>query len=947
MLGNIVACDLETTGLNAVSDKIVEIGLVRAVDGKIQEKYHCLLNPGRPLPLKIKRLTGLEDSDLADCRPLAEVLPEVLEFIGDSPVVGHNINFDLGFLSAAAGRPISNQPIDTLELARLAIPAAPDYRLESLCETFSIGVAARHRALEDAEAACLLLFSLMERIRSLDLNLIIPLNRLLARARSPWSTFTAGLIREYLANFPDQKINPYPYAVFSDIPDLAFRRGESDVVREKSPLDPGRVQSFFSKGGPLEKIIPGYEHRPQQQDMATKIVSALNEEKYLLMEAGTGVGKSMAYLLPLVLWSLGCGERAVVSTHTINLQDQLWQKDVPLLAKAIGTPFKAALVKGRSNYICLRRWFSTVDSELFPEEAAFYARVLTWLAFTKTGDKNEIHMYPGDNDYWQAVCGDADSCLGGRCRYQRHCFMQRARRKAEEANLIIVNHSLLFTDVQAENRVLPAYGPLVIDEAHHLEDVATSQLGTHVAQGNVNSWLGMLGKTLARLKEKVPPADSARWSSAVKDMQEMRLEIAEAARLFFFVLGEFAIYYRAGDDKEYNRLTLRLPPEGEGWQEVTARSVSLLEVMRQFIGEAAKLVELLENRAITDEAWAGPARDLAQMLQAGQTIAGDLEFIIKCSGENFVYWVEAEINAEGSSKHTTLYAAPVDVGSLLHDTFFKNQNKVVLTSATLSVNGDFEHYKERTGLSYLLEGELLEASYDSPFMYDHQALLCINRELPVPGAVPAESYIDQLARAISRLVSANRGRTLVLFTSHRTLRETYRLLKSQLEEEDICILGHGIDGGRTRILEEFKNTERSVLLGASSFWEGVDVPGDALTCVVIVKLPFWSPSVPVIEARLEHLARRERDGFKDFSVPQAVIRFKQGFGRLIRTASDRGIVVIMDRRILDKKYGRSFLNSLPVKSHVRGDTDFIARKITEWSSVRVEQSMYWQTLEKR
>ncbi|MHB8986567.1 MAG: helicase C-terminal domain-containing protein [Eubacteriales bacterium] len=946
MLGNFIACDLETTGLNPVSDKIIEIGLVRAVDGKIKEKFHRLVNPGLPLPVKIKRLTGLDDSDLKECRPLGEFLPEVLEFIGDSPVVGHNIKFDLSFLSAAAGRTLSNQPVDTLELARLVVSAAREYRLDSLCEMFKIGVSVRHRALEDAEAACQLFFALAERLRSLDFNLIIPLNRLLALAHSPWADFTAGLIRENLASFPDQKLNPYPYAVFSEHPDAPFRKVDAEVVREAHPLDPEQVRDFFGCGGPLEKVIQGYEHRPQQQAMAAKIASALNGEKYLLMEAGTGVGKSMAYLLPLVLWSSSCGERSVVSTHTINLQDQLWQKDVPLLAKATDTPFKAALVKGRSNYICLRRWFSTVDSNLFPEEAAFYARVLTWLAFTKTGDKNEINMYPGDNDHWQAVCGDADSCLGGRCRYQRHCFIQRARRKAEEASLIIVNHSLLFTDVQAEKRVLPAYGPLVIDEAHHLEDVATSQLGAHVAQGNVNRWLSTLGKTLARLKDKAPPSDGARWSAVLKGIMEMRLEIVETARLFFYVLGEFVLCNRTGDDKEYTRLTLRLPPGDEGWEEVAARSCVFLDIMRSFFDETAKLVEMLELWAITDEVWAGPARDLTQVLQEGRVIAGDFEFIINCSAENYVYWVEAEVSAEGSSKHTKLFAAPVDVGSLLYENFFKNQNKVVLTSATLSVNGDFGHYKERSGLCYLPEGELLEASYDSPFRYDDQALLCINREIPAPWAVPAEDYLDQLSRAISSLVSANRGRTLVLFTSHKTLRETYRRLKSPLEEEDIYILGHGIDGGRTRILEEFKRTERSVLLGASSFWEGVDVPGDSLTCVVIVKLPFWSPSVPVIEARLEHLARRERDGFRDFSVPQAVIRFKQGFGRLIRTASDRGIVVIMDRRIMDKKYGRYFLNSLPVKSHIRGDTNFIARKITEWAESGEEHSMSWQVRDK-
>jgi ATP-dependent DNA helicase DinG len=303
--------------------------------------------------------------------------------------------------------------------------------------------------------------------------------------------------------------------------------------------------------------------------------------------------------------------------------------------------------------------------------------------------------------------------------------------------------------------------------------------------------------------------------------------------------------------------------------------------------------------------------------------------------------VETDINAEGSAGHTTLLAAPIDVGSLLYENFFKNKVPVILTSATLSVGDSFQHYKERTGLHCLPDGQLLETRLESPFAYEKQALLCINRELPAPGMAAPADYLDRLAQVIHRLISANKGRSLILFTSHRTLREVYRRLKPGLEEEDICILGHGIDGGRSRILEEFKTTVRSVLLGSSSFWEGVDVPGEALTCVVIVKLPFWSPSVPVIEARLDDLAGKNRDGFREFSVPQAIIRFKQGFGRLIRTGTDRGAVVILDRRILEKRYGRFFLSSLPLKSHIRGDTDMIAKKISEWMENRGEMGPVW------
>ena len=930
MLNQFVACDLETTGLDPNTDKIVEIGLVKTENGKTIERFSALVNPGRALPVRIKRLTGLRDADLVSCPPLAEVLPDALKFIGDNPVVGHNIGFDLRFLSAAAGCAIPNEAYDTLELARLVLPGAAGYRLESLCRLLDLEIP-RHRALKDAEAAAAVFQVLSGRLRALDLGLLIELNRLLTQARSSLAPLLNSLVREGLSRFSDQKIKSHNLAVFADSRETETRRAPAVAEPPAAHLDPEQVRTFFSQDGPLAGTISGYEQRPQQSDMAAKIAQSLNEQKYLLLEAGTGVGKSMAYLLPLVLWCAASGQRAVVSTHTINLQEQLWKKDVPLLARASGVPFQAALVKGRSNYLCLRRWFAAVAGEHFPEEAAFLARVFSWLTVTKTGEKSELTMAPKDFDYWQTICGDADSCLGGICRYQKHCFINRARRKAEDSDLIIVNHSLLFTDVRAENRVLPPYGPLVIDEAHHLEDAATAHLGRQVAQGVMHTFFAAMGKILARLKEQAPPSEGKKWFAAINGAQEMRLEAAEASRLFFFLLGEFVRCRQSGDDGGSGRVTLRLPRTGEDWQEVADRSAMLAGQINSLAEETKKIIAMIELWTIADEGWAGRARDLDQTIQSGLALAGDLELIMNCSGDNFVYWVETDLNAEGSAGHTTLLTAPIDVGSLLYENFFKNKVPVILTSATLSVGDSFQHYKDRTGLHYLPDGLLLETRYDSPFAYENQALLCISRDLPAPGLAAPDDYLGQLARIIHRLVSANKGRSLVLFTSHRTLREIYRQLKPELEEEDICILGHGIDGGRSKILEEFKSTARSVLFGSSSFWEGVDVPGEALTCVIIVKLPFWAPSIPVIEARLEDLARKKRDGFKEFSVPQAVIRFKQGFGRLIRTGADRGAVVILDRRIIDKRYGRYFLNSLPLKSHIRGDTELIVKKIAEWA----------------
>ncbi|BAF59595.1 MAG: DEAD/DEAH box helicase family protein [Pelotomaculum sp.] len=934
MIKEIVVCDLETTGLDPLSDRIIEIGLVRLKDLKIVDIYHTMVNPGRPLPLKIKNLTGLDDSDLASAPAFSGVREKVLGFIGDAPIAGHNIRFDMGFLAAAGGISFKNPAYDTVELARLAVPGLPTYRLESLCERLNVEAAARHRALDDALAAAGLLIKLIHKLHDIDIEVLAQLNALLTEARSEWQFITTSLLKSIIKKFPDRKIPESPY--WKRLPDkkesTPLNALEPSAKREKVLLAEDEVAVLVGKDGPLADVVPGYEYRPQQQEMIRLVTRALNEEKYLLMEAGTGVGKSLAYLIPSVLWSCLNRQRVLVATRTINLQEQLWHKDIPLAAKVTGRPFKASLVKGRQNYICLRRWFSVLENPHQPQEAGFFARVLTWLTVTQTGDKSELNVIPAEEDFWLSICGESDGCMGSRCRYLKYCFVNAAKREAEESNLIITNHSLLFSDVKVENRILPAYEALIIDEAHHLEESATVHLGRQVTQGALNRWLSAAGKALFRLAEKVPPEDVEKWSETIKDSREVLLEAQGNVHFFFQQLGELASAL-SNDEGDSGRITLRLSNEkmlaNTSYNAVLECGTRCIELFLSLNGKIGYIAKVLEMWGITEEVWAEAARDLFQIYNSGQTIIDDLQFILEGREQGFVYWAEFEYSRRGF-KNYALYAAPVNVGTVLYEQFFKNRGTVIFSSATISVNGTFDHFIDRNGLNNFPPEKIIKASFDSPFAFERQALLCICHDLPVQGAVAEEVYLDNLEEAILKLLEAVGGRTLVLFTSHKVLRETYRRLKPRMEARGICILGHGIDGNRLNLLEEFKSTAQTVLFGASSFWEGVDVPGEALSCVIMVKLPFVSPSVPVIEARLEDLARRKRDGFRDLSVPQAVIRFKQGFGRLIRSGSDRGCVIVLDRRILSRSYGRRFLNSLPLKKHFRGDIETIVRKISDW-----------------
>ena len=938
MIKSFVVFDVETTGLDPASDKIIEVGLVRLEDGEITGKYHALVNPKQPLPFKIKKITGIDDKDLESERGFEEIMPEVLEFIGDAAIAGHNINFDMAFLAAARGTPFENLLYDTLDLARMMVPDSTSYRLETLCEKLDIKLKVKHRALEDAMATARLLTVLIEKMQGIDFDVLKQLNVLLGEARSGWSSFVNGLLKEHLKKFPDRKISNVPYWIrVEERPMKKSAAFQKDFGSKTGRvlLDENDVTGYVGVGGPLASVLPGYRHRHQQEDMVRQVARALNEEKYLIMEAGTGVGKSIAYLIPFVLWSLSNRERVVVATHTINLQEQLLNKDIPILREIIDKPFKAVLAKGRQNYICLRRWIAALEGIHLPEEAAFFARVLIWLATTVTGDKSELNISPGEEDYWFTICGEVEGCLGNRCYHQRDCFVNKARREAEEAHLIIVNHSFLFSDIVTENRLLPEYGPLVIDEAHHLDETATKHLGRQLSQSTLNRWLGIAGKSLSKLAEKVPPDDWARWSQNVRSALEIRLETIEALRLFFEILVDLAV--KRGNNGEYNRITIRMPFNEDVYDEFLAGGRRCVELIEQLTCEISKCIEMTELWAVSDEAWAGPCGDLRQIVTSGAEINNDFKFVLENEDEDFVYWAEIEFLNKGSWKHCSISAVPIDIGPLLYERLYKNRKNVLMTSATLSVNGNFEHFVKMSGLNYINEDKLICMNSDSPFVYEKQALLCVSRGIPVQGEVADDVYMDELEQAIFKVIEATGGSTLVLFTSHRTLREIYRRLKPSLESLDILLLGHGIDGSRSKILEEFKTSGRAVLFGAFSFWEGIDVPGEALTCVVMVKLPFMSPSVPVIEARLENLARQNRDGFRALSVPKAVIRFKQGFGRLIRSDRDRGCVIILDGRILSKSYGRQFLNSLPIRRHFRGSIEIISQKIKDWFIIGVQK----------
>ncbi|RPF42818.1 DNA polymerase-3 subunit epsilon/ATP-dependent DNA helicase DinG [Thermodesulfitimonas autotrophica] len=884
-----VALDVETTGLDRTRDEIVEVGLCRIENGAITARFSSLVRPEGPIPLRVKRLTGIDAAALREAPPWREIAPSVAAFIGDLPVVGHCVDFDAAFLERYLGQPLAHR-LDTCELARLLLPQLPAFSLQRVAAALAIECPVHHRALPDAETTAQIFLALTRKIAELPVAIFPRLIFFLEQAGSAWTAFFKKALRE------GSLAGRHPAACAPPPP------GET----ESSALPPevATDADIFGTGGRLAAVFPGYEERPQQKEMAAAVSEAFNEGFYLLAEAGTGTGKSLAYLIPAARAALAHGQRALISTHTVNLQEQLLRKDIPVVQQAIGASFPVALVKGRQHYLCRRRWEQVLEERaLSPDAARFYARVLVWLTATTTGDFGELSLLEAEKEALPRINATAEGCFGRRCPWVAHCFVNRARRQAEQAMVLITNHALLLTDAFGGQAVLPEYGPLVIDEAHHLEDVATECLTRSISRHAIDEWLARLDTLLRRAGKALlllPAGErtAGRIKTAVEALQD-------AAANLFLLLEEIVRHEELpgpGGGLPARLLNtgsshLIRDTEANTWyQKATAAFNGLLAVCR----------ELLRETANWEADW---VEEFGLALQEGQNLLDTLTEIVASTSADRVAWVEGGYSI--GTRRAVLKAAPVSVAAALHQALFTHPRGIVLTSATLTVERRFDHYLQRVGLDRVPSEKLRFLQIDSPFAYREKAALCIVRNLPLWQEVAAAEYLAAVAEALADLASAAAGRTLVLFTASRILREVAVRLKARLEPEEIVVLAQGIDGGRTRLTEEFREMPRAVLCGTASFWEGVDLPGGILRLVVIVKLPFPPYEAPVLAARRALLAAQGQDDFQALCLPHAVLRFKQGFGRLIRSQQDEGVVVVLDRRLLAKSYGASFIRSLP------------------------------------
>ncbi len=624
---------------------------------------------------------------------------------------------------------------------------------------------------------------------------------------------------------------------------------------------------FFAPGGPLARVLPGYEERPAQRRLSEAVADVLEHGGLLLAEAGTGTGKTLAYLLPAVLSE----RRVVISTGTKNLQEQLVQKDLPILAKALGRELRVAVMKGRANYLCLLRFASFGKAGSFRrlEELPVYRSVEAWSATTDTGDRSEVADMPDTVEFWREVSAASENCIGQACSLFDACFVTKMRQRALEADVVVVNHHLLCADLAVKDgsygSVIPAYDTLILDEAHLIEDVATQYFGVQVSSHKVEELVRDVEREL---------------KAASLDARELR---AEAEGL------------RVKSERFFTRLARARPGRlAPNW---------MTEAMAE---ESLGLLQRLEG--VRTALMAVPDRPEAITGLAGRTLAltSDVAFLMRAETDDHVYF------AETRGRGVFLRAMPIDVSGRLKELLFDELRAAVLTSATLAVDGGFAYVKDRLGI--VPSDELLLAS---PFRYEEQALLYVPHGMPEPIA---PEFVDRAADEVVRLVELSRGRAFVLFTSYANMNAVAERIAGRVAYP-ILIQG---EAPKAQLLDTFRATPHAVLLATTSFWQGVDVAGEQLSCVIVDKLPFASPGDPVVAARIERLRNRGQNAFGEYQVPVAVLMLKQGLGRLIRTASDHGILAVLDSRLVRKAYGRRFLDSLPPARLVH-ELDSVAR----------------------
>ena len=708
----------------------------------------------------------------------------------------------------------------------------------------------------------------------------------------------------------------------SDLDDFYFVQDIDRIFLED--ID---IKNYFSKDGILAKEIKGFEYRQEQEEMAQYIQEAINEDKKIIVEAGTGTGKTLAYLIPAIKWAVANKKKVIIATNTINLQEQLLLKDIPLAKSIIKDEFSYVLVKGRNNYVCKRLFNElalgkNIDIETFSIEAREQIEyILKWGNKTKTGDKAELpfEVYP---DVWELVQSTTELCLGKKCPYRKECFYMKTRMEKMEADILISNHHVFFadlnvraeTDFDSEYLILPRYDMVIFDEAHNIESVARSYFSVEVSK---ISFTRLLNRIYQR-KNKRKKEKSA--LIRVEDtIDEKNLEDSEQ---YIYLLNtlkeEISILQNIGDEyfDEIRKIyeTNTEAPIKKSLNNFEMTKSRFLENLREkkdiFQTKLADFLNLMMifNNVIDEEKDKNPeVINFNNHLKMFKAYIDSFKFINSFEDDNYIYWLD--INSKRTN--VVLTATPLNIAQKLGTVLFDNLDRLVFASATIVVNGSFDYFKKSLGLD---EEDCIEAIIKSPFDYNEQMSVYIPSDIQDSENINA--FVSDASRFILNILLKTNGKAFILFTSYTMLNQIYYSISKKLKDKGFEVFLHG-DKPRSQLIKEFKEAENPILFGTTSFWEGVDVQGENLSNVIITKLPFLVPTDPVVSAISKKIEENGGNSFTDFQLPEAIIKFKQGVGRLIRKKTDSGNIFILDNRILKKRYGSLFINALPSQKNIK------------------------------
>jgi len=918
--------DVETTGVDCRRDRIIEVAVIVARGPEIIDRYSSLVDPGRSVPHDITLLTGIDDAMLEGAPAAATVMRELAAVVGDRDIVAHHAVFDRTFVADAAARAgvaLSNRWLDSLELARIALPRLRSHRLRDLSAAFGIEEPF-HRASGDAEA--------MFRIWRIALAGLDDLPLDVLSAAASLSPSTGWDLRETLARAAarsqSRSLDLRPLRTESvrghHLPGLA----DADE-RELVCPDPDEVLAAFDRDGAVGRMYDGFETREEQRTMAQAVLDAFANRRHLAIEAGTGVGKSVAYLVPAASFAMENGVGVGVATKTNTLMDQLVHGELPKLSEAMGGGLRYVALKGYEHYPCLRKIDRRLgEDELSPEEVANLAALLAWVAQSPWGDLDAVNLHWTADSKRRIGCSVED-CTRKRCRfYPNLCYLHGVRRRAVGAHIVVTNHALLFRDRAAAGGILPPLRYWIVDEAHAAEAEARKQLSMSAEHRTITALLGALhtdgrGGAVdglrARVRSKAGAHGGEQLAAHVEQLSaRMRSEVTTSATIagsFFDFLKDLRVEEDSYDTAEL-RVTVPLRDQSE-WSVASGVGHSLARHLESVVGLGRDLITALEEAG---DDFVDTRADLAGLLSRLREQLAALESVLDGADESFVYSVR--VSKGRDDRRDSLSASMLDVGSALLERFYPEAHSVVFTSATMATGDDFGHFARTVGLDRLGPGAWDSLRLESSYDFDRQMAVFVPSDIPEPRGT---AHVPALEHLLLGLHEAMGGSVLTLFTSKREMEALYDKLVGPLEERGLRLLLQGRGASNKRVRDEFLADERLSLFATKSFWEGFDAKGDTLRCVVVARLPFGRVRDPLYEERQDRFGRRAWD---DFYLPEAILELKQAAGRLVRSSSDEGCVVVADGRLSGQKgYAKRFLDALPVSDVEIVSTDELIERV--------------------